>query len=48
MLMNMETKMFSNDFGNRADERNKKIFDYKIDGMIESYLDRWDPYDYGR
>jgi len=48
MLMNMETKMFSNDFGNMADERNKKIFDYKIDGMIESYLDRWDPYDYGR
>ena len=28
--------------------RHKKIFDYKIDKMIESYLDRWDPYDYGR
>ncbi len=48
MLMNMETKMFSNDFGSRADNSYKKNFDYKIDEMIESYLDRWDPYDYGR
>ena len=46
--MNIETKMFSNDFGNRADGRNENNFDYKIDKMIESYLDRWDPYDYGR
>ena len=44
----METKMFSNDFGNRADDRNENNIDYKIDKMIESYLDRWDPYDYGR
>ena len=48
MLMNMETKMSSNDFGSRADNSYKKNFDYQIDKMIESYLDRWDPYDYGR
>ena len=44
----METKMYSNDYGNREDDRNKKNLDYKIDKMIKSYLDRWDPYDYGR
>lgn len=44
----MEKKVFSNDFGSRVDIRNEKIIDYKIDEMIESYLDRWDPYDYGR
>jgi hypothetical protein len=25
-----------------------KMSDDMIDRMIESYLDRWDPYDYGR
>ena len=44
----MEKKMFSNDYGSRVDIRKKQIFDYQIDKMIESYLDRWDPYDYGR
>ena len=44
----MENILSSNDYGSRADIRNKKNFDYKIDEMIESYLDRWDPYDYGR
>ena len=44
----MEKKLFSNDYGSRTDIRNKQIIDYKIDNMIESYLDGWDPYDYGR
>ena len=46
--MNMENILSSNDFGSRADVRNEKILDDMIDKMIESYLDRWDPYDYGR
>lgn len=44
----MENILSSNDYGNRVDIRKDKIFDYMIDKMIESYLDRWDPYDYGR
>ena len=40
----MEKKIFSNDFGSGVDIRNDKIFDE----MIDSYLNRWDPYDYGR
>lgn len=46
--MNMKKKKLSNDFGSRVDIRNEKILDDMIDKMIESYLDRWDPYDYGR
>ena len=44
----MGKNIFSNDFGRRAYNRNEKILDDMIDEMIESYLDRWDPYDYGR
>ena len=40
----MEKKRISNDYGGRADIRK----DSNFDKMIESYLDRWDPYDYGR
>ena len=44
----MEKKRISNDYGGRADIRKDNNFDKMIDKMIESYLDRWDPYDYGR
>ena len=44
----MENILSSNDYGSRADIRNDKIFDKMIDEMIDSYLNRWDPYDYGR
>ena len=29
-------------------QKGSEISDDIIDRMIESYLDRWDPYDYGR
>jgi hypothetical protein len=48
MLMFMEKKMISNDFRSEADIRNEKIIDDMVDEIIESYLNRWDPYDYGR
>ena len=44
----MEKKMISNDFRSEADIRNEKIIDDMVDEIIESYLNRWDPYDYGR